>query len=78
MRFDSLPAVSRRQFLRTLAAMTAGSALPAAYATDKEHNTVSREDEELLDDLEKSGCLFFWEQASPKTGQVLDRARNDL
>ena len=78
MRFDTLPAVSRRQFLRTLAAMTAGSALPAAYATDKEHNTVSREDEELLDDLEKSGCLFFWEQGSPTTGQVLDRARHDL
>ena len=23
-------------------------------------------------------CLFFWEQSSDKTGQVLDRARNDL
>ena len=78
MRFDLLPAVSRRQFLRTLAAMAAGSALPAAYAVGKEHNTLSREDEELLDDLEKSGCLFFWEQGSENTGQVLDRARYDL
>jgi hypothetical protein len=78
MRFDLLPAVSRRQVLRTLAAMAAGSALPVAYAMGKEHNTLSREDEELLDDLEKSGCLLFWEQGSPNTGQVLDRARHDL
>ncbi len=78
MRFDLLPAVSRRQFLRALTAMAAGSALPVAYAMGKEHNTLSREDEELLDDLEKSGCLFFWEQGSPDTGQVLDRARYDL
>ena len=38
----------------------------------------SHEDEAFLDDLERQACLFFWEQASPKTGQVLDRARNDL
>ncbi len=37
-----------------------------------------KEDEAFLDDLERQGCLFFWEQASPQTGQVLDRARNDL
>jgi len=39
---------------------------------------LSKEDEAFLDDLERQGCLYFWEQASPKTGQVLDRARNDL
>ena len=78
MRFDMLPTVSRRQVLRTLAAMAAGSAMPAAYAMGKEHNKLSHEDEALLDDLEKSGCLLFWEQASPNTGQVLDRARYDL
>jgi hypothetical protein len=78
MRFDSMPAVSRRQFLCTLAAMGAVGALPAAHALGKEHTKISREDEALLDDLEKSGCLLFWEQASPNTGQVLDRARHDL
>ncbi|MDR3754197.1 MAG: glucoamylase family protein [Terracidiphilus sp.] len=77
MRFDLLPAVSRREFLRTLTAMAAGSALPVAFAMGKEH-TLSRADEELLDDLEKSGCLLFWEQGSENTGQVLDRARHDL
>jgi len=78
MRFDLLPAASRRQVLRALAAMAAGSALPAAYAIGKEHSALSREDEALLDDLEKSGCLLFWEQGSKNTGQVLDRARYDL
>jgi len=77
MRIDLLPAVSRREFLRTLTAMAAGSALPAGFAMGKEH-TLSRADEELLDDLEKSGCLLFWEQGSENTGQVLDRARHDL
>jgi hypothetical protein len=37
----------------------------------------SKEDDVFLDDLERQGCLFFWEQASAGTGQVLDRARND-
>lgn len=32
----------------------------------------------FLDDLIQQGCLFFWEQASPTTGQVLDRANNYL
>jgi len=44
----------------------------------KEHYKLSREDEALLDEMEKSGSLFFWEQGSPNTGQVLDRARHDL
>ena len=36
------------------------------------------DDEAFLDDLERQGALYFWEQASPRTGQVLDRARHDL
>ena len=78
MRLDLLPAISRRQVLRTLAAMAAGSALSVRYAMGKVNNKLSHEDEVLLDDLEKSGCLFFWEQASPNTGQILDKARYDL
>jgi hypothetical protein len=38
----------------------------------------SAEDEAFLDDLEHKACLFFWEQGSPNTGQILDRARNNL
>jgi hypothetical protein len=32
----------------------------------------------FLEDLIRQGCLFFWEQASAATGQVLDRANNYL
>ncbi len=39
---------------------------------------ITGNDAAFLDDLERRACLFFWEQASPATGQVLDRARNDL
>src|SRR6202044_1952654 len=33
----------------------------------------SPEDEQFLDDLERSNFLFFWEQASPQTGLIKDR-----
>jgi hypothetical protein len=42
-----------------------------------EAETPSPEDEAFLDDLERRGCLYFVEQASPHTGQVLDRANWD-
>jgi hypothetical protein len=35
-------------------------------------------DEAFLDDLVHQGCLYLWEQGHPVTGQILDRARNDL
>jgi hypothetical protein len=31
-------------------------------------------DNQLLDDIERAGFLYFWEQADPTTGQVKDRA----
>ena len=31
-------------------------------------------DDQLLDDIERAGFLFFWEQTDPATGQVKDRA----
>ncbi len=40
--------------------------------------TPSAADISFLDDLERQGCLYFWEQASPTTGQVLDHAANNL
>jgi len=30
----------------------------------------------FLEQMEHAGCLFFWEQADPASGQVLDRAGN--
>lgn len=35
-------------------------------------------DTSFLDALEQQGCMYFWEQASPITGQVLDHAANNL
>jgi len=40
--------------------------------------TPSSADETFLDALEQQGCLYFWEQANPSNGQVLDHAANNL
>ncbi len=66
--------MNRRELLKLLGASslaTAGSGLfsaAPAYA-------LSPSDESFLDELERRACLFFAEQASPNTGQVLDRAK---
>ena len=36
----------------------------------------SRADEQFLEDLSHRAFLFFWERTSPRTGLVLDRAKN--
>jgi hypothetical protein len=38
----------------------------------------SASDLTFLDSLEQQSCLYFWEQMSPVTGQVLDHAANNL
>jgi hypothetical protein len=70
--------MSRRRMLTTIAAAAGCALAPHGLAHAGERWKASREDEAFLDDLERQGCLFFWEQGSPKTGQILDRARNDL
>jgi hypothetical protein len=72
--------VSRRKVLALLGGATVSSLAHGHYAHAAAPPTATslpHEDELFLDDFEKRACLFFWEQASPKTGQVLDRARND-
>jgi hypothetical protein len=64
--------------LKMTAAAAGYAAGPCDMAFAGEPWKLSKEDDAFLDDLERQGCLFFWEQASPGTGQVLDRARNDL
>jgi hypothetical protein len=73
---DSMSMMSRRQMLKAMAAVAGCALVPQAFAGEPWKPT--KEDEAFLDDLERQGCLFFWEQASAKTGQVLDRARNNL
>jgi len=60
-------------------AISAGRAVvPFSLARAAQPWARSNEDDVFLDDLERQACLFFWEQGSPATGQILDRARNDL
>jgi len=60
-------------------AMSAGCAVaPFGFAKPAQTWAPSRDDDAFLDDMERQACLYFWEQGSPTTGQILDRARNNL
>src|SRR5580704_6504477 len=77
-RQDEGKTIDRRWMLKATAA-SVGCVLAStgvAFARDSWRH--SKEDEAFLDDLVRQGCLYFWEQGHPTTGQVLDRARNDL
>jgi hypothetical protein len=68
--------MDRRTLLKSLAsaalvARASQSELAYALAPD----ALTRDDDAFLDDLQRRGCLYFAEQASPHTGQVLDRAK---
>ena len=39
---------------------------------------LSHDDTAFLEDMQHAACLFFWEQADPVSGQVLDRAANKV
>ena len=65
--------MDRRTLIQLLATTTVGSSLPA-WAFKPSRYSLTHSDEALLDDIERRGCLYFAEQASPNTGQVLDRA----
>src|SRR6202035_3380446 len=39
---------------------------------------LTRDDLAFLEEMEHAGCLFFYEQADPVSGQVLDRAANKI
>src|SRR5579863_5219276 len=73
-----MPILDRRSMLKMLA-LTAGCAtVPVPSALAHQSGRFAPEDEQFLEDLVRQGCVYFWEQASPSTGQVLDRARNNL
>ena len=70
-------AFTRRHMFKLLGSVAVAPLLPSSMG-GAATTALPHEDEAFLEDMERRGCLFFWEQASPKTGQVLDRARNDL
>jgi hypothetical protein len=57
--------LSRRDFL----------ALAAAAPLASRRGSLSREDDDFLEDLSRRAFLFFWDQSDPHTGLVLDRVR---
>jgi len=68
---------SRRDFLR------AGAIAPAAWLASKSSwllsgadtgESLSTDDDRFLDEIERASFEFFWQEASPKTGQIKDRA----
>jgi hypothetical protein len=60
----------RRHLLKLLAATAVVP--PSAYASAA---PLTEADDTFLEELERRGCLYFSEQASPQSGQVLDRAK---
>lgn len=62
--------------LCSLGALGVVGALPkTAWASAT--NSLRAEDDAFLDDMQRRGFLYFWEQAGEHTGQVLDRAAAD-
>jgi len=71
---------TRRQFLR--GALTGAAALPFAAKMlgsnlSSSHADLALSDSELLDQLERTAFEFFWNEANPVSGLVLDRANAD-
>jgi hypothetical protein len=63
--------MQRRGFLRLAAGVSTVCALPAMALSG---TNLSAGDEAFLDDMQRRGCRYFVEQASPVNGQVLDRS----
>ena len=67
--------VVRREFLRLAGAAVLYPGIARANRPEKSGSfEPSRDDEQLLDEMQRRGCLYFVEQTSRTTGQVLDRA----
>jgi hypothetical protein len=78
-------APSRRELLKEFAALGLAVPLRKGIASANDfplphvpavHDTkplLSEDDERLLEEIERAGFLYFWEQASPETGLVRDR-----
>lgn len=70
--------LNRRTLLKGLLGATFASPLAqplcaAAAPSPTPASPFSKEDDQLLDDIERASCCFFWEQANPQTGLVKDR-----
>jgi hypothetical protein len=68
------PPVKPGQEPKTESQAASNYAHPPGVFINRPLTQISKDAEALLDDLEGRGCDFFYEQASPKTGMVRDRA----
>ena len=68
------PAVKPGQEPKTESQAASNYAHPPGVFINRPLTQISKDAEALLDDMEGRGCDFFYEQASPKTGMVRDRA----
>jgi hypothetical protein len=69
MRNRTSKMVTRRTFIKQSGAL--GLTMAARGTALKP--LVSEEDHQFLEELERANYLYFWEQASPRTGLVRDR-----
>jgi len=73
--------LSRRDFLGLITCGAAGYGLLRAGAPgtliEKPNARFAVEEEALLDDIERTAALYFWEQANPYNGLIKDRSRAD-
>ena len=69
--------LSRRELLKTgiCTALARGSVLAQTPAVSPEFGlaALSKEDQDLLEEVQHANFQFFWEQADPQTGLVKDR-----
>ena len=76
-----LPGNRRRECWRSAKNVAAVLAVPVGLhlqvASAEVPAAISAEDRTFLEDLERRGILYFWEQSDPSTGLVRDRASAD-
>lgn len=71
--------ITRRSATRLIAGSVAATLAPSlprmAFAAPRVPK-LDPADDAFLDEMERQACLYFYEQADPATGQILDRANN--
>jgi hypothetical protein len=73
--------ITRRTAARIIAgSLASGVVLPSLSSqlavSEPRPGALNPEENAFLDEMERQACLYFYEQADPATGQVLDRANN--
>jgi len=79
-RVSSLPYYVRGTIVFFLLACLLHCSILSGYAREPlpaPQHSLSASDEAFLEDLEHRSFQYFWEQANPRTGLVLDRTRTD-